>query len=152
MAVLTGGGTPDPRKSRLFRHPAAAALIPGDDCHDVQDMQFNPTMRLTRFLGTRDGRRIPGRLAQEQLVSSLGPVLDLSAGGMRVLSTRPVLGIKDVGLRGGEFSVKLTTKVAWSRRLGFRRHEIGLAFLDVDEELATMLSRISRDHRARSAI
>ncbi len=115
-------------------------------------MQFNPTMRLTRFLGTRDGRRIPGRLAQEQLVSSLGPVLDLSAGGMRVLSTRPVLGIKDVGLRGGEFSVKLTTKVAWSRRLGFRRHEIGLAFLDVDEELATMLSRISRDHRARSAI
>ncbi len=115
-------------------------------------MQFNPTMRLSRFLGNRDGRRIPGRLPQEQLVSSLGPVLDLSAGGMRVLCTRPLLGTRDVGLRGGDFSVKLSTKVAWSRRLGFRRHEIGLTFLDVDEELASMLSRISSDHRARSAI
>jgi len=115
-------------------------------------MQFNPTMRLSRFLGSREGRRIPGRLPQEQLVSSLGPVLDLSAGGMRVLSTRPLLGMRDIGLRGGDFSVKLSTKVAWSRRLGFRRHEIGLTFLDVDEELASMLSRISSDHRARSAI
>ncbi len=115
-------------------------------------MQFNPTIRLSRFLGGRDGRRIPGRLPQEQLVCDLGPVLDLSAGGMRVLSTRPLLGMKDVGLRGGDFSVKLSTKVAWSRRLGFRRHEIGLTFLDIDEELATMLARISSDHRARSAI
>ncbi len=115
-------------------------------------MQFNPTMRLSRFLGSRDGRRIPGRIPQEQLVSSLGPVLDLSVGGMRVLSTRPVLGMKVVGLRGSDFSVKLSTKVAWSRRLAFRRHEIGLTFFDVDEELATVLSRISSDHRARNAI
>jgi len=145
-------GTLHPRKSRLFRHPNGEPLIPPDDCHDVKDMQFNPTMRLSRFLGSRDGRRIPGRLPQEQLVSSLGPVLDLSAGGMRVLSTRPLLGTKDIGLRGGDFSVKLSTKVAWSRRLGFRRHEIGLTFLDVDEELGTMLSRISSDHRSRSSI
>jgi len=115
-------------------------------------MQFNPTMRLSRFLGSRDGRRIPGRLPQEQLVSDLGPVLDLSAGGMRVLCTRPRLGMMDVGLRGSDFSVKLSTKVAWCRRLGFRRHEIGLTFIDVGEDLATMLSRISSDHRARSAI
>ncbi len=80
-------------------------------------MQFNPTIRLSRFLGSRDGRRIPGRLPQEQLVSDLGPVLDLSAGGMRVLCTRPRLGRIDVG-----------------------------------EDLATMLSRISSDHRARSEI
>jgi hypothetical protein len=115
-------------------------------------MQFNPTIRLSRFLGSRDGRRIPGRLPQEQLVCDLGPVLDLSAGGMRVLCTRPLLGKMDVGLRGSDFGVKLCTKVAWSRRLGFRRHEIGLTFLDVDEKVATMLSRISSDHRARSAI
>ena len=115
-------------------------------------MQFNATIRLSRFLGGRDGRRIPGRLPQEQLVSDLGPVLDLSAGGMRVLSTRPLLGMKDVGLRAADFGVKLRTKVAWCRRLGFRRHEIGLTFLDVDEKLAHMLSRISSDHRTRSAI
>ncbi|MEE8238119.1 MAG: PilZ domain-containing protein [Gammaproteobacteria bacterium] len=112
-------------------------------------MQFNPTVRLSRFIGTREGRRIPGRLPQEQLICSLGPVLDLSPGGMRVLCTRPRLGTTDIDIRGGDYSLKLRTKVAWSRRLGFRRHEIGLTFLDVDEELATVLSRISSDHRAR---
>lgn len=103
-------------------------------------------------MGSRDGRRIPGRLPQEQLSCDLGPVLDLSPGGMRVLCTRPHLGTMDVGLRGGDVNINLQAKVAWSRRLGFRRHEIGLAFIDVDKELATILSRISGDHRARSAI
>lgn len=115
-------------------------------------MQFNPTMRLSRFMGSRDGRRIPGRLPQEQLICDLGPVLDLSPGGMRVLATRPRLGSMDVGLRGGDVSLSLRVKVAWSRRLGFRRHEIGLTFIDVDDELSTILARISGDHRARSAI
>ncbi len=115
-------------------------------------MQFNPTMRLSRFIGTREGRRIPGRLPQEQLICNLGPVLDLSPGGMRILCTRPHLGTMDVRLRGGDFSLKIHTKVAWSRRLGFRRHEIGLTFLDVDEELGAMLSRISSDHRSRQIL
>ncbi len=152
MAHFDRVGVPHPRKSRLFRHRDGAALIPRHNCHDVEGMQFNPTMGLSRFLGSRDGRRIPGRLPQEQLVSDLGPVLDLSAGGMRVLCTRPLLGMKDVGLRSGDLRLNLRTKVAWSRRLGFRRHEIGLTFLDADEKLGTMLSRISSDHRARSAI
>lgn len=115
-------------------------------------MQFNPSMRLSRFMGSRDGRRIPGRLPQEQLVCNIGPVLDLSPGGMRVLSTRPRLGSLEIGLRGGEVSLNLDAKVAWSRRLGFRRHEIGLTFVDVDAEVAGILSRISTDHRARSAV
>ena len=115
-------------------------------------MQFNNTLRLSRFIGRRDGRRIPGRLPQEMVVSNLGPVLDLSTGGMRVLATSPLDGEFDVDLRGANVSLTLETKVAWVRRLGFRRFEVGLSFVNVDDELAKILARISNDHRSRQAV
>ncbi len=115
-------------------------------------MQFNNTLRLSRFIGPRDGRRIPGRVPQEMLVSTLGPVLDLSTGGMRVLATRPVDGKLDVELKGGHVGLTLEAKVSWARRLGFRRFELGLAFVNVDDELAKILTRISNDHRSSQAV
>jgi hypothetical protein len=116
------------------------------------DMQFNPHLGLTRFIGRRDGRRVPGRLPQELLMCGLGPVLDLSAGGMRVLSTRPHAGAFDVRIQGADVSLTVRVKVAWARRLGFRRHELGLSFVDVDEDTVKILSRISASHRARAAV
>jgi hypothetical protein len=113
-------------------------------------MQFNPHMGLSRFIGRRDGRRVPGRLPQELLMSSLGPVLDLSVGGMRVLSRKPRARDIDVKLVGADISLTVRAKVAWSQRLGFRRHEVGLTFLDVDPSTAQLLSRISSTHRARN--
>ena len=113
-------------------------------------MQFNPHMGLTRFIGRRDGRRVPGRLPQEMLMSSLGPVLDLSAGGMRVLSRKPRSRDIDVKLVGADVSLTVRAQVAWSQRLGFRRHEVGLTFLEVDEATALLLARISNVHRARA--
>ena len=115
-------------------------------------MQFNPSMSLGRFIGRRDGRRIPGRVPQERLVCDLGPVLDLSAGGMRVLGTRRRQGNLELTLWGGDLKLALQARVAWSRRLGFRRHEIGLTLLEVDETVTELLSRISADHRARRVI
>ena len=70
-------------------------------------MQFNPHLGLSRFIGRREGRRVPGRLPQELLMCSLGPVLDLSVGGMRVLSTKPRAGTLDVGLQGGDVGGEL---------------------------------------------
>ena len=116
------------------------------------DMQFNPHLGLTRFIGRREGRRVPGRLPQEQLTCNLGPVLDLSVGGMRVLSTKPRAGEFDVRLEGADVRLTLRVKVAWVDRLGFRRHEIGLSFLEVDDDTAQILSRISSAHRARAAV
>ena len=37
-------------------------------------------------------------------------------------------------------------KVAWVDKLGFRRFEVGLQFLEVDEETADRLSAISTIH------
>lgn len=115
-------------------------------------MQFHPQLSLSRFIGPRDGRRVPARLPQDSLECDLGPVLDLSAGGMRVLATRPVNGEIRVSLRGDHLDLKIRCSVAWIRKLGFRRHEIGLTFLDVDGEVSTILSRIATDHRARHAV
>lgn len=120
--------------------------------HDLGVMQFNPQTSLTRFIGRREGRRVPGRLPQESFQCGLGPVLDLSSGGMRVLCTRPYQGELRVHLEGYDVVLSIQTRVAWVQKLGFRRFEIGFAFLDIDEDVAQMLTRISTIHRERRAI
>ncbi len=114
-------------------------------------MQFNPQTSLTRFIGRREGRRIPGRLSQESLQSDLGPVLDMSSGGMRVLCRRPYQGEFRIEVQGYDVVLSLQARVAWVQKLGFRRFEIGFAFLDIDEDVALMLTRISTIHRERRA-
>ncbi len=120
--------------------------------HDLGVMQFNPQTNLTRFIGRREGRRVPGRLPQESLQCDLGPVLDMSSGGMRVLCTRPYQGELQVHLEGYDVVLSVRARVAWVQKLGFRRFEIGFAFLDIDEDVALMLTRISTIHRERRAI
>ena len=115
-------------------------------------MQFQPYLRLSRFIGRRDGRRVPGRVRQESLTCTLGPVLDLSVGGLRVLSVRPQSGAIRICLCGMDIELTLHAKVVWTRRLGFRRHEQGLSFIDVDEDVMRILARIAADHAGRWAI
>lgn len=118
----------------------------------LMGMQFNLHSNLSRFIGRRDGRRLPGRMPQESLQSSIGPVLDLSMGGIRVLSTRPYHGDLRICLWGMDVEVSLEGRVVWSRRLGFRRHELGLVFADVDDDVARILTRIGTLHASRRAI
>lgn len=115
-------------------------------------VQFRNDTNLPRFIGTRDGRRIPGRVPQDSLFSSLGPVIDLSSGGMRVLATKPYDGKLRVTLWGGDVEVVMAAQVAWARRLGFRRHELGVSFLDLDEALRKVLTRMATDHARRRAV
>ena len=107
---------------------------------------------MMRVIGRRDGRRLKGRMPQEALDCNLGPVLDLSSGGMRVLSKRPREGELTVHLDGFDVTLKLDANVVWTTRHGFRRHEMGLEFMHVDEEMGQILSRISRQHRKQRAI
>src|SRR6185503_13048370 len=100
-------------------------------------MSILRTMRLhwppIEFLARRAGeRRSSGRMLIEGVVCKLGIVLDLSAGGMRVLSTRRHCGELDVVLQswGGKLAVR--GDVMWCIRAGFRRNVIGVRFLDVD--------------------
>ncbi|MFQ5949019.1 MAG: PilZ domain-containing protein [Acidimicrobiia bacterium] len=88
-------------------------------------------------------RRRDVRLKQRSLQSNLGPVIDLSRGGLRVRSTRRLRGEQEVVLfnRNGPH-LRLRARVVWSRRLGFRKHMAGLQFVDPPDDMARGLARI----------
>ena len=88
-------------------------------------------------------RRNHGRRLLEGLMSSLGPVLDLSAGGMRILAKRKHKGNVTVKLSTADCELSLPARVAWSKRVGFREHMVGLEFLEVDAPTTAALSRMS---------
>ncbi len=88
-------------------------------------------------------RRRHGRITQQQLRSSIGPVVDLSAGGMRVISDRRLKGeltvvlYHEIGLE-----LALQARVKWRRRIGFRQHMIGLEFFNLTPNDARQLAKI----------
>jgi len=113
---------------------------------------LEPQRGVKGLLNLGDDRRTTGRFTQESLECNLGPVLDLSTGGMRVLCKRPHQGTLEVRLRASQYSLALSGQVAWSKRLGFRRHEIGVQFVDLDDDTSHILSRISASYRMRRAL
>jgi hypothetical protein len=97
-------------------------------------------------------RRSRGRVRQQGVVCDLGVVLDLSAGGMRVLSTRGHDGQMNIRIWTIKDSVTVRADVVWSKRVGFRRHLVGLKFVAMSESDAAALSTIAIAHRALVAI
>lgn len=89
-----------------------------------------------------------GRLRVAALTCTLGPVLDLSASGMRVecRGKPPIREGEAAELTMhapfGPFTVK--TRVHWIRRAGFRRYHIGLEFVDMTDEGRKALNLIAR--------
>ncbi len=90
-----------------------------------------------------------GIKAGDTLACTRGKVLDLSAGGLRLLSRRKLKGIVGIALWDVNGGLKLYAEVVWSRRLGFRRHEIGMRFVDVTPELAADLTTLATDNTVR---
>jgi len=94
-------------------------------------------------------RRAQGRLPQELLQSNLGPVLDLSMGGMRVRCGRAPKGEVDVDLMGLVEPIRLRAEVMWSRRQGLLKFEVGLKFIDIAPDVARQLTELSLNHSLR---
>ena len=104
--------------------------------------------RPDREPGIADERRAHGRRRVMSLYCNLGKVLDLSRGGIRVESKRPVQGECEVIINSIEKSpVTLRAEVAWSKRTGLFKHQTGLHFIDVDAETARRLAMISTLHK-----
>jgi len=97
-------------------------------------------------------RRVQGRLPQELLQSNLGPVLDLSMGGMRVRCSRAPKGEVDVDLMGLQAPVRLRAEVMWTRRQGLRKYEVGLKFVDISPDVAKQLTELSLNHSLRQLL
>lgn len=92
-------------------------------------------------------RRRHGRVRCEAVESSFGPVIEASAGGLR-LRARSLRGLaqgEPVGLVvrafGDPFSIAV--RVVWSRRRGLMTHEVGVEFVEVTAPLRRALSQIA---------
>jgi hypothetical protein len=83
-------------------------------------------------------RRIP-----DDLHTNFGPVLDLSAAGMRIISARALAGEIRVSIHGQGIDQSLRARVIRSQRIGFRVHEVAVEFID-HKDLHHVLEWIAR--------
>jgi len=126
----------------------------GSGIVDIGDMRFDPQAGVTK-LGPASGgtRRKHGRLEQEAVMSGLGQVLDLSASGMRVLGRKSVpRGEFTTWIRGLGVSMTVRARVAWSKRRGMLRQELGLQFVNVTPDVARQLTDLAMSNRLRRAV
>ncbi|MFO0826662.1 MAG: PilZ domain-containing protein [Phycisphaerales bacterium] len=100
-----------------------------------------------------DERRF-GRLHMESTLScTLGRVLDLSLGGLRVMCRRaPKTNVLDVRLWDSQDGIQTEVRVVWHVRRGFFRHELGLQFPPLDDRSRAFLLRVGERHRFRQSI
>lgn len=93
-------------------------------------------------------RRHRGRIRCEMLTSSLGPLMDLSALGMRLVHVgKPAPAVNKTLLtrlncKIGELSVE--ARVCWVQKVGFRRQAVGLEFVSLPQQAQTALLQIAR--------
>lgn len=106
------------------------------------------TIWFTITLWNHDRRLYP-RLLQALVLTNFGPVLDLSLSGARIRCSRALEGTVDVDLMASEETLFLQAEVVWTKKIGFRKYEAGLRFLEVTPDVAEQLTRVSLNHRAR---
>ena len=91
--------------------------------------------------------RSAGRVHAGQLKCNLGRVLDLSSGGVRLLSRRKLRGWHVLTLFDRDGDVHIDVEVRWSKRRGLWKHEIGLQFLNVPSDIAVQLTTLAFRNR-----
>jgi hypothetical protein len=100
-----------------------------------------------QVFGGENARR-GGRVRVEMVSSSLGDVLDVSSTGMRVRCKGGASCQKGdelvVRLEALTRPVDIKARVAWVRRTGFRRRELGLEFCEVPAEVRRELAQLAR--------
>ncbi len=90
-------------------------------------------------------RRKSGRLKSEgTLGCNLGTVLDLSRGGVRILSSRRLKGERVAELSRDDQGLQVPAKVIWCERVGFWQHITGLEFPTATPELAHQLTAFAK--------
>ncbi len=90
-------------------------------------------------------RRGQIRIPQVELQCSLGRVLDITSAGMRVMCRRtPKENWIKFDLNTTVDPLPVQAKVVWAKRLGFRKHEVGLHFILPSPELGNLIRCCSR--------
>lgn len=73
------------------------------------------------------------------MTSSLGKIINISAGGMVVLGCGVVPKLIDVEIGKGESMITVVAESVWSARAGFLRRLTGLRFVDPPDHLLDRL-------------
>lgn len=93
-------------------------------------------------------RRRFGRVRVGNVRCTLGRVIDISAGGLRVLnrSMTPVKAdsVIPVQVEALEEWVQASVRVAWVRPAGVFRQEMGLEIIDIEDEARQALIELAR--------
>ena len=90
------------------------------------------------------GRRSKIRNHRVELQCSLGRVLDISATGMRVSCRRvPKEKWIKILLNTTVDPLPVRARVAWTKRMGFRKHEVGLHFVEPSPEIVKLVRSCS---------
>lgn len=94
-------------------------------------------------------KRQYGRHRPDGLACNLGQVVDLSEGGMRLLSKRERQGSQTVVFttpRQGKLTLR--GRVAWRREIGFREHVLGVTFEEISTADRTNLKKLIQEIKA----
>lgn len=94
--------------------------------------------------GVRAGfqQRKFGRLRIEALPCNLGRVLDLSAGGVRISTSRKLPETVELSLGDTQHRLVVTGNVAWQKRVGWKSHEAGISFGELSAEQRAALVKL----------
>ncbi|MCH8164125.1 MAG: PAS domain-containing protein [Planctomycetes bacterium] len=100
----------------------------------------------------RTARPSKPRLPQEMLKCNFGEVVELGAEEMRVNCTKDLKGTVKVELLELDQPLKLQAEVAWSKRLGPRRFDVGLRFINVTPQQSRQIMEVAMEHRRRMVL
>jgi len=96
---------------------------------------------------SRPNHRRKGRVRADTLMTNLGPARDLSETGIRIaVEAGCKLEAGDrimLQMRGPSHELASVGKVAWRRKVGWFKSEIGLEFLDTSETFRRALREMS---------
>ncbi len=87
-------------------------------------------------------RRRWGRIRLGYLSCNLGRVLDLSAGGARIVTRRRLSKSAKLILGDPQSRVILTAMVTWRKRRGWRLYEVGLEFGEVSPRDRALMAKL----------
>lgn len=75
--------------------------------------------------------------------TSLGPIIDVSIAGIRILAEKRIEGRQRLTLVPGEDEITVEIRVVWCRQVEKRMYEVGCEFVGIDESVRGRIARLS---------
>ncbi len=101
-----------------------------------------------------DNRRRQGRIRVHGIGTSLGKVLDVSAGGARLRAGRtvpPEGSAIELAIDTIDGPITLKARIAWVKRTGFLSSEIGVEFVEIDAVARRAITNIAMNSASEAA-